>query len=151
MVSHTTTYYWCKQHHRLYSLGLGKWTSAGVISRRRQLSIRWYNNITRSPPGLNGRHFADDIFRCIFVNEKFSILNKFSLKFVPKGLTDNNPAMVQMMVWRHKGDKPLSEPVLTRFTEAFVRHLGVGVGWGGGWWMSWSRSIILCRRFLCDS
>ena len=27
-----------------------------------------------SPSGQNGRHFSDDIFRCIFVNEKFCIL-----------------------------------------------------------------------------
>ena len=26
-----------------------------------------------TPAGQNGRHFADDIFRCIFVTEKFSI------------------------------------------------------------------------------
>ena len=37
---------------------------------------------------------ADDIFKCIFVNESFSILIKISLKFVPKGPIDNNPALV---------------------------------------------------------
>ena len=37
---------------------------------------------TSYPPGKNGRHFADDIFKCIFVNEKFCILIKISLKFV---------------------------------------------------------------------
>ena len=62
--------------------------------------------------------------------------------------------MVQMMVWRHKGDKPLSEPVLTRFTEAFLRHLGVGVGggggfffWGGGGWVEAAASyyaVVFC-------
>ena len=45
-------------------------------------------------PGQNGRHFADDIFRCNFVNEKFYILIQISLKFVPKGPIDNNPALV---------------------------------------------------------
>ena len=44
--------------------------------------------------GQNGRHFADDIFRCIFVNEKFSTLIKISLKYVPKGPIDNIPALV---------------------------------------------------------
>ena len=29
------------------------------------------------PPGQNGRHIADDIFRCVFVDEKFGILIKF--------------------------------------------------------------------------
>ena len=31
---------------------------------------------------------------CIFVNEKFCILIKISLKFVPKGPIDNNQALV---------------------------------------------------------
>ena len=66
------------------------------------------------PPGQNGRHFADDIFRCIFVNEKFCILIWISLKFVPKGPIDNIPALDQIMAWRRPGDKPLSEPMLFR-------------------------------------
>ena len=45
-------------------------------------------------PGQNGRHFTDDMLRCIFVNEKFRILTKISLKFIPKGPIDNNPALV---------------------------------------------------------
>ena len=47
-----------------------------------------------SPPGQKGHHFADDIFRCIFVNEKLCVLIKISLKFVPKDPIDNNPALV---------------------------------------------------------
>ena len=50
--------------------------------------------LNSSPPGQNGRLFADDVFRCIFVNEKFCILIKISLKFVPKDPIDNNPALV---------------------------------------------------------
>ena len=34
------------------------------------------------------------IFRCIFVTEKFCILIEISMKFVPKGLIDNNPHLV---------------------------------------------------------
>ena len=30
--------------------------------------------VNSSPPGQNGYHFVDDIFRCIFVNENFCIL-----------------------------------------------------------------------------
>ena len=66
-----------------------------------------------SPPEQNGRHFADDFFRCIFVNENFCILINSSLNFVPKGPIDNHPALVQIMAWRWIGDKPLSEPMLT--------------------------------------
>ena len=73
-------------------------------------------------PGQNGCHSADDIFRCIFVNEKFCILIKISLKFVPKGPIGNKPALVRVMAWRRPGDKPLSEPMLTQFTDAYMRH-----------------------------
>ena len=52
-----------------------------------------------SLPGQNGRHFTGDIFRCIIVNEKFCIFITISLKFVPKGPIDNNPALVQIMAW----------------------------------------------------
>ena len=41
--------------------------------------------LNSSYPEQNGRHFADDIFICIFVNEKFCISSQISLKFVPKG------------------------------------------------------------------
>ena len=47
-----------------------------------------------SPPGQNGRHLADDIFICIFVNEKLCILIKISLKFIPKGIIDNEPTLI---------------------------------------------------------
>ena len=36
---------------------------------------------------------ADDIFRCILVNEKLCILIKFLLKFVSKGQIDNNQVL----------------------------------------------------------
>ena len=65
-------------------------------------------------PRQNGRHFADDIFRCIFLNENVWIPMKNSLKFVPKGPINNIPALVQIMAWRRPGDKPLSEPMMVR-------------------------------------
>ena len=36
------------------------------------------------------------------------------------------------MAWRRIGDKPLSEPVLTRFADAYMGIRGGGGG-GGGW------------------
>ena len=42
------------------------------------------------PPGQNGRHFADDIIMCIFVNEKFYSFIKISLKILSKGPIDNS-------------------------------------------------------------
>ena len=60
----------------------------------------------------NSRHFPDDIFKYIFLNENAWILMKISLEFVPKGPINNIPALVQMMAWRRPGDKPLSEPMI---------------------------------------
>ena len=63
-------------------------------------------------PRQNGRHFPDDTFERIFLNENVRISIKISLKLVPKGPINNNPALVQIMTWRRSGDKPLSEPMM---------------------------------------
>ena len=63
-----------------------------------------------------------DIFRCIFLNENIWITIKTPLNFVPKGSVNNIPSLVQIMAWRRKGDKLLAEPMLTRFTDAYMRH-----------------------------
>ena len=56
--------------------------------------------------------------------KSFCILIKISLKFLPKGPIDNNTALVEIMAWRQIGDEPLSEPMLTRFPDAYMRHYG---------------------------
>ena len=63
-------------------------------------------------PRRNEQHFADDIFKRIFFNENVWISIKISLKFVSNGPINNIPVLVQMMVWRRSGDKPLSEPMM---------------------------------------
>ena len=63
-------------------------------------------------PRQNGRHFVDDIFKCIFLNETFWIPIKTSMKFVPNSSINNIPTLVQIMGWRRSGDKPLSEPMM---------------------------------------
>ena len=73
--------------------------------------LRWFNSLR---PRQNGRRFADDTFKRIFLNENVRISIKISLKFVPKGPINNNPALVQIMAWRRPGDKPLSESMLVR-------------------------------------
>ena len=60
-------------------------------------------------PRQNGRRFADDTFKRIFLNENVRISIKVSLKFVPNGPINNIPALVQIMACRRPGDKPLSE------------------------------------------
>ena len=45
-------------------------------------------------PRQNGHHFADDIFKRIFFNEKVQFSTKISLKFVTQGPIYNNPALM---------------------------------------------------------
>ena len=71
---------------------------------------RYSCNLNTLRPRQNGRHFADNTFKRIFLNENARILIMISMKFVPKGPINNNPALVQIMAWRRLGDKPLSEP-----------------------------------------
>ena len=45
-------------------------------------------------PRQNGRHLADDIFKCIFMNENAWIPIKISMEFVLKGPINNIPELV---------------------------------------------------------
>ena len=51
------------------------------------------------------------------MNKKFCILIQISLKFVPKGPIDNKSALFRLV-----GAKPLAAPMLTQFTDAYMRH-----------------------------
>ena len=82
----------------------------------------------------DGRHFPDDIFKCIFLNENVWISIKISLKFVPKGPINNNPALVQIMPWRRSGDKPLSEPMMV----SLLMHICVAPPQ----WVKWIHLLV---------
>ena len=45
---------------------------------------------------------SQNIFKCIFFNGNALISIKISLKFIPKGLISNIPALVQIMAWRRQ-------------------------------------------------
>ena len=79
-------------------------------------------SIDSSPPEQNGRHFPDDIFKCIFMNEKFRILIRISPKFVHKRPINNIPAMVQIMVWRRSG-KAWLQWRKSNLSESWLRSL----------------------------
>ena len=72
--------------------------------------------------GQNGCHFAADIFKSIFVNEKNGISIWISLKFILKGPIDDKPALVEVMAWPQIGNKPLPELMLTQFTDEYMWH-----------------------------
>ena len=53
----------------------------------------------------NGRHFPDNIFKCIFWDENVRISIDISIIFVPKGPINNIPSLAQT----RPGAKPFSE------------------------------------------
>ena len=73
-------------------------------------------------PRQDGRHFADDILKCIFLNEDVWIANEISLKFVPKGPNwqyssiglDNGlaPSRRQAIIWTND----------VYISDAYMRH-----------------------------
>ena len=112
-------YWWLAYARNQCISNNGRFSNSGIVWFQQQILVLLgvsatdeFTTIDSSPPGQNGRHFADDIFKCIFMNEKFCILIRISLKFVPKGPIDCKLALVQEMAWHRIGDKPLSEPKL---------------------------------------
>ena len=112
---------------------------------------RWVNTLG---PRQNGRHFADDIFKCIFLNENIIISIKISLKFLPKAPINNIPALVQIMAWRRPGDKPLSETMMvsllthicvTRPQWVKCNHIHV---WHLSVWHRWNQRRVALE---CDA
>ena len=79
-------------------------------------------------PRQNCHHFADDIFKYIFLNKNVWISLQISLKFVSKIRINNIPALVQIMAWRRTGDKPLYGPLMvTLLTPICVNELRQGI------------------------
>ena len=76
--------------------------------------VLWFVVVNTLKQRQNCRHFADDTFKRIFLNQNVRNSISISLKFVPKGLIHNITSLVQIMVWRQPGDKPLSEPMMVR-------------------------------------
>ena len=97
------------------------------------------DNVNTLRPRQNGRRFADDTFKRIFLNENVRISIKISLKFVPKGPINNIPALVQILAWRRSGDKPLSEPMMV----SLLTHICVT----RPQWVKYQR-VISCDIFL---
>ena len=67
--------------------------------------------INRLTPRQTGRHFPDDIFKCIF-NKNAWILITISLKFFTGCPINNIPALVKIKAWRCPRDKPLFEQMM---------------------------------------
>ena len=108
MITYSST---CKSKYQTGYMQLRSWDEYH-IAKIQDDSNAGGDNFNTLRPRPNWRHFADDIFKCIFVNENAWILLKISLKFVPKVRIDNIPALVQAMAWCRPGDEPLSETMM---------------------------------------
>ena len=99
---------------RVLSIQQYRRTIASFKFPRYYLNCVWTQNtcFNSLKPRQNRHHFADDIFKCIFLNENVWISIKISLKFVPKGPINNIPALVQAITWTNDG----------YFTDAYLRH-----------------------------
>ena len=95
---------------------IGAGPSAGTVCRADHVVK------THRPLDKMAAILADDIFNCIFLNENDRIPIQISLKCVPRSPIDNESALVQVMVWRRTGDKPLPEQMITHFIDAYMRH-----------------------------
>ena len=96
--------------------------------------VRWHF-ILNQGPGVyfntrTGRHFADDTFKCIFLKEIACNLIKTSLRFVHKSTIGNRSSfvlvMALVMALYQTWNRPLSEPLMNQFIDAYVHHQG---GW----------------------
>ena len=88
------------------------WNDLCCMSLATTPHVEYWPYFNTLRPRQNGRLFADDTFKRIFLNKNIRISTKISLKFVPKGLINNIAALVQIMAWRRPGDRPLSEPMM---------------------------------------
>ena len=100
MTENTPTYLLCA--FEIYTCSLLHFVLGVVIS----------SAINTVRPRQNGRHFTGDILKCIFLNEDVWFPIKIKLNLVPQNTLINIPSLLQIMVWRRPGDKPLSEPVM---------------------------------------
>ena len=84
-------------------------TSAYMIGYIRYYVLYWHIEVETKRTPFRRRHFQMN-----FLEWKWWIPIKISLKSVPQGPINNIPALVQMMAWRPTGDKPLSGLMMVR-------------------------------------
>ena len=81
-------------------------TSAATIRDQCLIILQEFPIVNTWRLRQNGRHFPEDIFKCILVNENVWIFIEVQIS--------NIPSLVQRMAWRCPGDKPLSELMMVR-------------------------------------
>ena len=92
-------------------------------------------------PRQNGRHFADDIFTCVFLNENIWMQINISLKFLIKCQINNIPQLLQIMTCRRPGARPL-------FYWRIYASLGTNELWKFSMW--YKRLLDSLNTFISD-
>ena len=60
-----------------------------ILHAEMSILIYTLNIINTTKPAQTGRHIAEDIFKCIFLNENLRILIQISLRFISRGTIHN--------------------------------------------------------------
>ena len=97
---------------RNFKMVQNKQTKKRNTKLQRSLLLSYMHQFNTLRPRQNVRYFAENTFKRIFLNENVVISIKISLKFIPKGPISYILTLLQIMVWRRPGDKPLSEPMI---------------------------------------
>ena len=104
-----------------------------------------WDSINSSPPGWNGSHFADNIFKCIFYeNVRISLM--ISQKFVLKVLINSIWTLLQMRAWRRLGHKLLSGTLMVSLLTN-ICIIGLNGLIRPLWYMPPPMATITCAEF----
>ena len=96
---------------------------------RSRLLMRIVHRINTLRPRQNCHHFANDIFKCIFLNENVWPSLKISLKFVPEVRINNIPALIQApshylnqleQLERLRSEDTPRSPMITHTIDQFI-------------------------------
>ena len=119
-------------YHCVVYIQLEKWHSKLVKYKWTELTFLSFNSsvlyaISTLRLRQNVCHFADDVFKCIFLNENFWISNNMSMKCVSQGLIDNI-SLIQVVAWCHQA------------TSHYLNQ----------WWL-WSLLMHICHPASLDN
>ena len=137
-------------HDKMWD-GYSKWGIYSILNTLRMLTLS---------PRVNGNHFKDDVFECIFLNENLWISIKMSLKFVPKGPFNAIPLLVQIMAWRRPGVQFIF-PIIGFMRKDFITVISLCtrdrlrlrcVQWGPHLNSSWvAHNTNICATMRCEA
>ena len=128
-------------YHKVYIYVLHFYASAMASPRRILYLILLYT----LRPWQNGRHYPDDSFKCIFLNENEAISIKSSMTFIPSGPINNIPALAQIMAWPRQGTSIIwaNDDYLT---DSCIRHSAMPCHF-----VVWCRLQLRILRRHCDN